>query len=154
MKSVKRIKKLISDFNVTTSEKMDKQVREDISEVMRKSKLSKPGKSLPDIRKFVPGSRIIKFAATAVIAVFFSIFIVQFSIRSNNGNIKIAGVTESPAKLTAFGTLSFAYRRGGIGAVEDICDKALRLTGQHPDGMSMDELFEEFNRENSERTKL
>jgi len=154
MKSAKKIKQLIKEFNVTTNAKMDQRIRYDVSEIIRKSKHAKPDYSLLSIRQFVAGSRTTKFAAAAVIIIAFSTFIVHLSMESNNGNIKPAEAVQSPAKFTALGTLSFAYRRGGMEAVEEICDKALKKTGARSDGLSMQELLEERNGGNRKRTKL
>jgi hypothetical protein len=63
-------------------------------------------------------------------------------------------VSASPADLTTFASFSFAYRRGGMEMIEQMCDKALAMSGPRLAGISMHEFLEENNHEDSERTKL
>jgi hypothetical protein len=51
-------------------------------------------------------------------------------------------------------SLTIAYRRGGLEAVEQQCEKAIEMLGPRPKTISVQELLEDFNSENSERTKL
>jgi len=99
-------------------------------------------------------SRITKLAAAAAIIVAICLF---FTHHGPNGQIETRGIaqtTDSPAKLTTFGTLSFAYRQGGMEMVEQMCDKALQMAGQRPANISLQEFLEAINNGKSERTEL
>ena len=68
--------------------------------------------------------------------------------------VKVSVAGQSPGELTTFASFSFAYRRGGMEMVEKVCDKALKMAGQRPANISMQEFSEEINNEKSERTEL
>jgi hypothetical protein len=75
MKSVKNIKQLIKKFHVSTNAKMDQKVREDVLEVIRKSKQTQSALTQPNIWRIIMKSNITKLAAAAVIiiALFFGL---------------------------------------------------------------------------------
>lgn len=90
-------------------------------------------------------SRGLQIAAAAVIIIATCIFLISYG---KNGKIKTQQITKAeraPAELTTFASLNFAYQRGGMEMVEQICDKALKMAGQRPANISMQELFEENN---------
>lgn len=99
-------------------------------------------------------SPIAKLAAAAVIIIAIGFLAVHQRPAEKTGTPKISKVTKSPAELMTLASLTFAYRRGGMEAVEEICDRAFKMVGPRPTRMSMQDLFEEFNGQNSERKKL
>ncbi len=78
MKSIKNIKQLIKKFHVTTNAKMDQKVREDVLEVIRKSKQTPSALTQPNIWRIIMKNRITKLAAVAVIIIAVLIGINQF----------------------------------------------------------------------------
>lgn len=99
-------------------------------------------------------SPVIKLAAAAVIIIASCFFLTH---QGQNGGIKTQQITQtakSPAELTTFASLIFAYRQGGMEMVEKMCDKALKMAGQRPANISMQEFFEESNNGKPERTEL
>ena len=70
--------------------------------------------------------------------------------------VKSYKITRSPVEMLTVISLNFAYRRGGMDAVEKQCDEAVRRFRLPPRSLSVEQLLAEFNgngRE-SERTRL
>ena len=67
MKSLKNIKQLIKKFHVTTNAKMDQKVREDVLEVIRKSKQTQSALTPPNIWRIIMKSNMTKFATAGII---------------------------------------------------------------------------------------
>jgi len=101
-------------------------------------------------------SPITKLAAAAVIIIAVGLFLVHRGPDEQIKPTEVAKVTKSPAEMMTMASLTFAYRRGGIEAVEEICDKAFKMVGPRPASLSVRQLLEELNGngKNSERTKL
>ncbi len=104
--------------------------------------------------RIVLQSRISKLAAAAVIIIAVGFFVVHRRPVERIKPPEVLEVTKSPAELTTFASLTFAYRQGGIELVEEMCDRAITLAGPRPARISMQELFEELNSKDLERTKL
>jgi hypothetical protein len=54
-------------------------------------------------------------------------------------------VVKSPVEMMTATSLERAFRRGGLEAVENQCEQALKLLGTRTDGLSSHELLSEFN---------
>ena len=115
---------------------------------------TEPSVRLEFVWRTIVKSRITKLAAAAVIIIAISFLVVRFGPNKPSDTVKIAQVGKSPAELTTFGTLIFAYRRGGMKMVEQMCDKALTMAGPRPAGISVQDLLENYNGKNPERTEL
>lgn len=107
----------------------------------------------PSVWRIVRQSPITKLAAAAVIIVAIGFFIAHRGPREQEP-VQIAKADKSPAELMTLMSLHFAYRQGGIEGVEEICDKAFKRVGPRPARVSIQELLEEFNGQDFERTKL
>jgi len=100
-------------------------------------------------------SRITKLAAAAVIIIAVGLFLVHRGPGEQVKPTEVAKVTKSPAEMMTAMSLTFAYRRGGINAVEKQCDKACELLWPRPEKISIKELLTELiNNDELERTKL
>ena len=110
----------------------------------------------PSVWRIVRQSPITKLAAAAVIIIAVGLFLVHRGPDEQIKPTEVAKVTKSPAEMMTMASLTFAYRRGGIEAVEEICDKAFKMVGPRPASLSVRQLLEELNGngKNSERTKL
>ena len=99
MKSLKNIKQLIKKFHVTTNAKMDQKVREDVLEVIRKSKQTQSAFTQPNIWRIIMKSNITKLAAAAVIiiAIFFGL-----NLFNNSGGVAWAEVLNNVQKVHTF----------------------------------------------------
>lgn len=98
-------------------------------------------------------SPITKLAA-AVIIIAIGLFLAHQGPSEPVETTKAAKVAKSPAEMMTAISLTIAYRRGGLEAVEQQCEKAIEMLGPRPKTISVQELLEDFNSENSERTKL
>jgi len=98
-------------------------------------------------------SPITKLAA-AVIIIAIGLFLVHQGPSEPVETTKAVKVAKSPAEMMTAISLTIAYRRGGLEAVEQQCEKAIEMLGPRPKSISVQELLEDFNSENSERTKL
>jgi len=90
-------------------------------------------------------SRITKLAAAAVIIIAVGLFLVHRGPDEQVKPTEVAKVARSPAEMMTLASFTFAYRRGGIEAVEEICDKAFKMMGPQPSSLSVRGLFEELN---------
>ena len=98
----------------------------------------------PTILKVILKSTLIKIAAAAVIILSVSIFITQ----KNPGEQEqpnIAKATQSPAEMMTAMSLTIAYRRGGMEALEAQYDEACKQLGPRPKRLSVDQVITEFN---------
>ncbi|MHC4060657.1 MAG: hypothetical protein ACYSUC_05705 [Planctomycetota bacterium] len=98
--------------------------------------------------------RIARFAATSVLVIAVGFLIVHWRPDKQTDISQTLYAAELPAELTTLGSLSFAYLQGGMEMVEQMCDKALKMAGQRPANISLQEFFEETNNGKTERTEL
>jgi hypothetical protein len=96
------------------------------------------------ILKVIMENPLIKIAAAAVIILGVSIFINQ----KNPGEQKqsnIVKATKSPAEMMTAMSLTNAYRKGGMKAVEEQYNEAYKQLGPRPKSLSVDQILSEFN---------
>lgn len=86
-----------------------------------------------------------KLAAAAVIIVAISFFIAHRGPSEQADTTIESRATKSPAEMQAILSLSIAYRRGGIEAVDRQCQKAIEMLGPRPAEITVTELLEEYN---------
>jgi predicted RNA-binding Zn ribbon-like protein len=138
---------------IETGNEMDKQVIEDSFAAMDETIRAKSAAGKPNTWKMIVQSKTTKVAAATII-VAIGLFVVRREPGERPATTKIPKVTKSPAELTTFASLTFAYRQGGIELVEQMCDRAITLAGPRPVEISVQDLLEESNGSNSERTRL
>ena len=97
----------------------------------------------PSIWRIVRQSLITKLAAAAVIIVAIGLIAV-FVHRSPDEEIG-SRYGESPTKMMSAISLTMAYRRGGIEAVDEQCEKAIRMLGPKPAGLTVKQLLAKTN---------
>lgn len=98
----------------------------------------------PIILKVILKSPLIKIAAAAVIILGVSIFITQ----KDPGELEqpnIAHATKSPAEMMTSMSLTIAYRKGGMEALEAQYDEACKQLGPRPRSLSVDQVITEVN---------
>jgi hypothetical protein len=123
--------------DVTTSDELDKRTLEDSLTTMEQTMQakSKPSK----IRLMI---KLTAAAAVIILAVSF------LSTHQNPGKQEQPGipeVTKSPVEMMTAISLERAFRRGGIEAVENQCDQALKLLGTRTASYSSHELLCNIN---------
>ncbi len=107
----------------------------------------------PNIWRIIIKSPIMRIAA-AVIIIVIGFFVIHNRPVERVESPEVLAVSKSPAELTTFASLTFAYRQGGIELFEEMCDRAISLAGPRPAEISVQKLLKEFNRRNSERERL
>ncbi len=98
----------------------------------------------PNILKVFLKSPLTKIAAAAVTILAVS-FLITHQTPNEQEQHRIAEVIKSPVEMMTAISLERAFRRGGIEALENQCEQALKLLGTRTDGLSSQELLSEFN---------
>ncbi len=98
----------------------------------------------PNIWKITLRNPIIRIAAAAMII----IAVTFFSIRQDQDRQEGPGIrkaTRSPAEMMTAMSLTIAYRKGGMEAVEEQYNKAYKQLGPRPKSLSVEQILSEFN---------
>jgi hypothetical protein len=88
---------------------------------------------------------ITKLAAAAVIILAISFFIIHQSPSEQSDTNTVSKVTKSPVEMMTAMSLERAFQRGGMQAVENQFEQALKLLGPRTASLSSQELLSEFN---------
>ena len=146
--SEKWLDELISQTINTTKPQFDpdkwKQKYPEEFELLKSRAKKTPAITQPSIWKIVLKSGITRLAAAAVIIAAVGSLIAYRSSRKQE-YAQVASAAQSPAKMMTAISLTMAYRRGGMEAVERQFDKALKMLGPRPASISLQELLENFN---------
>ena len=127
--------------DVTTSDELDKRTLKDSWATMEQTMQVKSMGQKPNTTHIITIGRLIKFtAAAAVIIAGISILIHQ-GPGGQNGTTMVFQAVDSPAEIMTMKSLKIAFRRGGVKAIENQCDKALKILGPEPASISMADLF-------------
>jgi hypothetical protein len=95
----------------------------------------------PSIWRVVSHSPITKLVAAAAIIAGIGLFVAYLG----PGEQPIPKVVNSPTKMMTAMSLTMAYRRGGIDAVDEQCEKAIRMLGPRPLRLTLGQLLTENN---------
>lgn len=125
---------------VTTDPQMDKRVLDDSFAAMDETIAT----VRPSTVRMIVRSRAAKLAAPAVIIVAVGLLMTQPGPPGQEPP-PIRKVAKSPAEMLSAMSLSMAYRRGGIEAVDDVSNKAFEMLGSKPDNVSVRDLLAESN---------
>ncbi len=130
--------------------------------------VSRAGKR-PNVLRFLwghPLSRVAAVVAILAIAIFFTfrrpdkqvepvvIKKPEQSILRSPARIGTASEDRSPVMMMSRLSLTLAYNRGGMEAVDQQCEKAFKLLGNKTSRISISELLNETNGKEPERKKL
>ena len=124
------------------AEKWKQKYPEEFQMLQSMSKQDPPTRQ-PSIWRIVRHSPITKLAAAAVIIV--GIGLIAVFVHQGPGEQPVPKVAKSPAKMMSAMSLTMAYRRGGIEAVDEQCDKAIRMLGPRPLRLTLGQLLTENN---------
>ena len=86
---------------------------------------------------------MIKLTAAAVIIV--AIGLIAVFVHRDPGEQVGSSYGQSPTKMMSAISLTMAYRRGGIEAVDQECEKAIRMLGPKPAGLTVKQLLTKTN---------
>jgi hypothetical protein len=99
----------------------------------------------PSILKVIFKSPLTKLATAAVIIIAISFFTARQGPTKKADTTTVSKATKSPVEMMTALSLERAFRRGGIKAVENQCEQALKLLGPRTASLSSKELLSEFN---------
>ncbi|MCP4610000.1 MAG: hypothetical protein GY845_14930 [Planctomycetes bacterium] len=144
MSSIKNTEKRIKNVNIVIDSERNKKVFSNILQGFEKSKAKECASAGPNIWRIILKNPLTKIAAAAVIILAVS-FVSTRQIPDEQEQHKITKVTKPPVEMMTAISLERAFRRGGIEALENQCEQALKLLGTRTDGFSSQELLSEFN---------
>jgi hypothetical protein len=87
---------------------------------------------------------IIKIAAAAMIIIAISFFSIRQDQNRQESPV-IRNATRTPAEMMTAMSLTIAYRKGGMKAVEEQYDEAYKQLGPRPRSLSIEQILSEFN---------
>jgi len=102
-----------------------------------------PSARQPNIWRTILKSPITKLAAAAVIIAGIGLYAIL--VHQGPGEQAVPKVVKSPTKMMTAMSLTMAYRRGGIEAVDEQCEKAIRMLGPRPLRLTIGQLFKDTN---------
>lgn len=145
MKLTQDLEKLIRRLHFKAGADLHERTISDALRAQAKSKATKSAlagsRTLGIIAKS-PGIKI-AFAALIILAVSFFVYNLGPGEKADTANVP--KVEQSPAEMLTNMSLMTAYRRGGIEAVEQQCEKAIEKLGFQPAEITVKELLAEFN---------
>ncbi len=143
MKSAKNIEEFVKleKPQVATGGEMDERTLNDsfaaMDRTIRAGRLNTAGRILR--------SRAAKLAAAAVILVAVGLLMIYRNPPTPQQMPRTVHAVKSPAEMLTAMSLSIAYRRGGIEAVDEQSEKAFEMLGSQPAKASIQELLVELN---------
>ncbi len=130
--------------HVTTSRQMDKRTLDDSFAAMEQTIRAKSGDHKPSAAGIIIRSRMIKLTAAAAVIIVAIGLIAVFVHQGPDEQIG-SSFGQSPTKMMSAISLTMAYRRGGIEAVDEQCEKAIRMLGPKPAGLTVKQLLTKTN---------
>ena len=144
MRSTENIEKRIKNVNIVIDSEHNKRVFSNILQAFEKSKAKEFAPTGPNIWGMILKSPLVKIAAAAGIIIALS-FLSTHRAPDKQEPSKISEVKTSPVEMMTAISLERAFRRGGLEALENQCDQALKLLGTRTASFSSQELLSEFN---------
>jgi hypothetical protein len=144
VRSTEDIEKRIKNVNIVIDSERDKKVFSNILQAFEKSKAKELAPTGPNIWRTILKSPFAKIAAAACIIIALS-FLSTHRDPDKQEPSKISEVKTSPVEMMTAISLERAFRSGGIEALENQCDQALKLLGTRTASSSSYELLSEFN---------
>ena len=130
--------------HVTTSRQMDKRTLDDSFAAMDQTIRTKSVDHKPSVHRIIILSRMIKLTAAAAVIIV-GIGLLAIFVHQGPGEQPVLKVVKSPTKMMTSMSLTMAYRRGGIDAVDEQCEKAIRMLGPRPLRLTLGQLLAENN---------
>jgi len=125
--STEDIEKRIKNVNIVIDSEHNKKVFSNILQAFEKSKAKELAPTGPNIWRIILKSPLTKIATAAAIILGVSFFITHQTPNEQEQH-KIAEVTKSPVEMMTAISLERAFRQGGIEAIENQCEQALKFT--------------------------
>jgi hypothetical protein len=121
--------------------------------VARTGKRRTAGNARPNVLRILWANPIAGVAAVIAVAA----LVIFFTSRRPDKRIEQAAVTnpeQSPAVMLSRLSLTLAYNRGGMDAVDEQCSRAFKMLGSKTTSVSINELLNENNGKEPERKDL
>ena len=145
MRLTEDIEKRIKNVNIVIDSESNKRVFSNILQAFEKSTAKDLAQTdQPNIWRMIFRNPLTKLAAAALIILAVSFF----SIHKDQDRQEQPGIrkaTQSPAQMMTAMSLTIAYRKGGMEAVEEQYNKAYKQLGPRPGSLSAKQIFTEFN---------
>lgn len=146
MRPTEDIEKRIKNVNIVIDSESNKRVFSNILQAFQKSTAKDLAPTdQPNIWRMIFRNPLTKLAAAAVIILAVSFFIAPQGPDEQADTTTVSKATKSPVEMMTALSLERAFRRGGIKAVENQCEQALKLLGPRTASLSYKELLSEFN---------
>ena len=146
MRPTEDIEKRIKNVNIVIDSESNKRVFSNILQAFEKSTAKDLAPAdQPNIWRMIFRNPLTKLAAAAVIILAVSFFIAPHGPDEQADTTTVSKATKSPVEMMTALSLERAFRRGGIKAVENQCEHALKLLGSRTASLSYRELLSEFN---------
>jgi len=104
----------------------------------------KPSRTQPSLWITIMHSRVVKLAAAAVLIIAVGLLIFS-QISHKQEPTQMAKKPKSPTEMLTAMSLTMAYRRGGIEAVDRQCQDAIKMLGPRPAQITIKQILTEFN---------
>ncbi|NIP26844.1 MAG: hypothetical protein GWN67_21470 [Phycisphaerae bacterium] len=142
MKSQENMEKFVKDRKpqVKTSRQMDKRTLDDSFAAMDQTIRTKSTELKPSAHGIIIRSRVIKLAAAAAVIIV-ATGLIAVIVRQGPDEPPVP----NPTKMTSAISLTMAYRRGGIDALDEQCEKAIRILGSRTQRLTLGQLLKENN---------
>ena len=146
MRPTKDIEKHIKNVNIVIDSESNKRVFSNILQAFEKSTAKDLAPTdQPNIWRMIFRNPLTKLAAAAVIIMAVSFLSTHQDSSEQADTTTVSKATKSPVEMMTALSLERAFRRGGIKAVENQCEQALKLLGPRTASLSSQELLSEFN---------
>ncbi len=99
----------------------------------------------PNIWRIISRSPITRLSAAAAVIILAVSFFIAHHGPGEQADTTVSKATKSPAEMQAILSLSIAYRRGGMEAVDSQCRKAIEMLGPRPAEITIQQILTEFN---------
>ena len=142
MRPTNQTAKRIKNVNMVIGAEGDKRVFANILQAFAKSKAKESAATRPNVRHINITSRITKLAAAAVIVIAVGFLVLHILARPQT---RADGAAKSPGEMLTVLSLSIAYRKGGMDAVEKQYEKAFKILGPRRTSISAQDLLAECN---------
>lgn len=146
MKSEENMEKFVKERrpHVTTSRQMDRRTLDDSFAAMDETIRTKSTEIRQGAPRIIIQNRVIKLVAAAAVIIVATGLIAVFVHQGPDERID-SSYDQSPTKMMSAISLTMAYRRGGIDALDEQCEKAIRMLGPRPLRLTLGQLLIENN---------
>ncbi|UCG59224.1 MAG: hypothetical protein JSU70_06875 [Phycisphaerales bacterium] len=140
MRPVDDIHRSLKRLQLKASPKLDKRVYDDISNALLEHERTGALKVRPHIWQAAVKFRATRLAVAAVIVLGIGLLAARWSPDESTYTSSTTSIAKSPHHLMTAMSLTMAYRRGGMDAVETQYAEAIDMLGPRPPDFSLKEL--------------